>query len=181
LCALSSILHLPLPSMSPFWTLLWSVLTNSVDQFAFQPTGSTICALIQPFNALFTLLESTHMSLYLHWISLRRLTIRHSAVLDKFMGLLIPDDIYNGLEFLQRTFSLQDIMASIRQGSRYWISSFLHQTLPRVSLKWWATNNNRSLNRTKFSGNRVLHTEKQTWLGDHTAVHLRLWEHRIKE
>lgn len=99
------------------------------DQFAFQPTGSTTCALIQLFHIISTLLESNqYVIVFALDFSKAFDSVRHSAVLDKFSKLLIPDNIYNWIESFFRGHShctkfghdssnFQEIMASIIQGS----------------------------------------------------------------
>jgi len=99
------------------------------DQFAFQPTASTTCALIHLFHTISTLLESNpYVIVFALDFSKAFDTVRHSAVLEKFSKLLIPDHIYNWIEsffhghshctkFGHETSDFQDIMASIIQGS----------------------------------------------------------------
>jgi Reverse transcriptase (RNA-dependent DNA polymerase) len=77
------------------------------DQFAFQPTGSTTCALIHLFHTISTLLESNpYVIVIAHDISKAFDTVGHSAVLDKFSSLHIPDHIYNWIVILSRPLSL---------------------------------------------------------------------------
>jgi hypothetical protein len=99
------------------------------DQFAFQPTGSTTCALIQLFHTISTLLESNpYVTVFALDFSKAFDSVRHGAVLDKFSKLQIPDYIYNWIEsffrcrshctiFGDESSEFQDIMASIIQGS----------------------------------------------------------------
>ena len=66
------------------------------DQFAFRPTGSTTCALVNLNHTLANLLQ-THP--YVHLIALDFFkafdTVRHSTLLDKCRQFPILDSLYN--------------------------------------------------------------------------------------
>jgi len=99
------------------------------DQFAFQPTGSTTAALIQLLHTVTTLLDTNpYVIVYALDSSKAFDSVRHSAVLDKYLQLKIPDNIYNWIESFFRDHShctrfgsnvsgFQQILASIIQGS----------------------------------------------------------------
>lgn len=99
------------------------------DQFAFQPTASTTAALIRLLHTITNHLHSNpFVIVYALDFSKAFDSVRHSAVLDKFSRLNIPDHIYNWIEAFFRNHShctkfndevscLQNIMASIIQGS----------------------------------------------------------------
>ena len=99
------------------------------DQFAFQPTGSTTAALIHLLHTITTLLETNpYVIVYALDFSKAFDSVRHSAVLDKYSRLMIPDHIYNWIEsffrghehctrFGDQVSDFQKIMASIIQGS----------------------------------------------------------------
>ena len=100
------------------------------DQFAFQPTGSTTCALIQLFRTISVLLESnSYVIVFALDFSKAFDSVRHSAVREKFSQLILPDNIYNWIEsffrgrlhctkFGQECSGFQDIIASIIQSYR---------------------------------------------------------------
>ena len=90
------------------------------------------CALIHLFHTISTLLESNpYVIVFALDFSKAFDTVRHSAVLDKFSQLILPDYIYNWIESFFRGHShctkfgheshessgFKDIMASIIQGS----------------------------------------------------------------
>ena len=99
------------------------------DQFAFRPTGSTTCALVNLNHTLASLLQ-THP--YVHLIALDFSkafdTVRHSTLLDKCRQFPILDSLYNWLaryledrqhitKFGGMLSELRRITASIVQGS----------------------------------------------------------------
>lgn len=100
-----------------------------LDQFAFQPTASTTVALIHLLQTITTLLETNHFVIvYALDFSKAFDSVRHSAVLDKYLQLKLPDNIYNWIESFFRDHShctkfgnevseFRKIMASIIQGS----------------------------------------------------------------
>jgi Reverse transcriptase (RNA-dependent DNA polymerase) len=107
------------------------------DQFAFQPTGSTTCALIHIFHTISTLFESNPYVIVIALDFSKAFdTVRHSAVLDKFSSLHNPDFIYNWIESFFRGHShctkfgfessvFHDINASIIQGSSIGPASYV--------------------------------------------------------
>ena len=100
-----------------------------LDQFAFQPTASTTVALIHLLHTITTLLDTNHFVIvYALDFSKAFDSVRHSALLDKYLQLEIPDNIYNWIESFFRDHShctkfgnevsnFRKIMASIIQGS----------------------------------------------------------------
>lgn len=107
------------------------------DQFAFQPTASTTAALIQLLHTVTTLLD-TNLYVIVYALDFSRAfdSVRHSAVLDKYLQLQIPDNIYNWIEAFFRDHShctrfssdcsgFQKIMASIIQGSAIGPASYV--------------------------------------------------------
>ena len=69
------------------------------DQFAFQPTASTTAALIQLLHTVTTLLDTNQFVIvYALDFSKAFDSVRHSAVLGKYLQLQIPDNIYNWTE-----------------------------------------------------------------------------------
>ena len=99
------------------------------DQFAFQPSASTTAALVHLFHTVTNHLHSNpYVIVYALDFSKAFDSVRHSAVLDKFSQLNIPDHIYNWIEAFFRHHShctkfgdevsgFRDIQASIIQGS----------------------------------------------------------------
>jgi len=66
------------------------------DQFAFQPTGSTTAALVHLLHTVTTLLENNPFVVVLAIDFSKAFdSVRHSAVLEKFSCLDLPDHIYN--------------------------------------------------------------------------------------
>jgi hypothetical protein len=66
------------------------------DQFVFQPTASTTAALIHLLHTITHLLETnSYVIVYALDFSKAFDSVRHSAVLDKYSRLKIPDNIYN--------------------------------------------------------------------------------------
>jgi len=108
-----------------------------IDQFAFQPTSSTTAALIQLLHTVTTLLDSNlFVIVYALDFSKAFDSVRHSAVLDKYLQLHIPDNIYNWIEAFFRDHShctrfgsdcsgFQKILASIIQGSAIGPASYV--------------------------------------------------------
>jgi hypothetical protein len=102
---------------------------NFSDQFAFQPTGSTTAALIKLLHTVTELLDTNpYVIVYALDFSKAFDSVRHSAVLDKYLQLKIPDNIYNWVESFFRDHShctrlgsdisgFLQIFASIIQGS----------------------------------------------------------------
>ncbi|HSN24566.1 MAG TPA: reverse transcriptase family protein, partial [Methylomicrobium sp.] len=99
------------------------------DQFAFQPTASTTAALIQLLHTITHLLETnSYVIVYALDFSKAFDSVRHSAVLDKYSRLKVPDNIYNWVEaffkdhshctrFGDNVSQFRTILASIIQGS----------------------------------------------------------------
>ena len=99
------------------------------DQFAFQPTASTTAALIYLLHTVTSLLETNPYVVVLAIDFSKAFdSVRHSAVLDKYFRLNIPDNIYNwvesffedhshGIRFGDQVSVLKAISASIIQGS----------------------------------------------------------------
>jgi Reverse transcriptase (RNA-dependent DNA polymerase) len=99
------------------------------DQFAFQPTASTTVASIHRFHTITALLDTNRFVIvYAQNFSKAFDSVRHSAVLDKYLQLQIPDNVCNWLESFFRDHShctkfgnevseFRKIMASIIQGS----------------------------------------------------------------
>lgn len=102
---------------------------NFLDQFAFQPTASTTIALIHLLHVISELLDTNpFVIVYALDFSKAFDSVRHSAVLDKYLQLVMPDNIYNWIESFFRDHShctkfgnevseFRKIMASIIQGS----------------------------------------------------------------
>ncbi len=102
---------------------------NFSDQFAFQPSASTTAALIQLLQTLTTLFDANpYVIVYMLDFSKAFDSVRHSAVLDKYTRLKIPDNIYNWVEsffrdhahctrFDNEVSDFRKILASIIQGS----------------------------------------------------------------
>jgi len=102
---------------------------NFLDQFAFQPTASTTVALIHLLHVISELLDTNpFVIVYALDFSKAFDSVRHSAVLDKYLQLEMPDNIYNWIESFFRDHShctkfgnevseFRKIMASIIQGS----------------------------------------------------------------
>ena len=100
-----------------------------MDQFAIQPTASTTVALIHILHTITTLLQTNqYVIVYALDFSKAFDSVRHSAVLDKYLQLEVPDNIYNCIESFFRDHShctsfgneiseFRKIMASIIQGS----------------------------------------------------------------
>ena len=102
------------------------------DQFAFQPTGSTAVALIKLLCSI-TYLIATHPYVIVYALDFSKAfdSVRHSAVLNKFCRMNLPDNVYNWIENFFREHShctrfggevsqFKLILASIIQGSWYW-------------------------------------------------------------
>jgi gmma-aminobutyric acid receptor subunit gamma/cGMP-dependent protein kinase 2 len=99
------------------------------DQFAFQPTASTTAALIYLLHNITSLLQTNpYVIVYALDFSKAFDSVRHSAVLDKYSNLRLPDNIYNWVEAFFRDHShctrfggeisqFRSISASIIQGS----------------------------------------------------------------
>ena len=66
------------------------------DQFAFQPTGSTVAALIQLLHTISSLLD-THPYVIVYALDFFKAfdSVRYSSVLNKFPKMNLPDNIYN--------------------------------------------------------------------------------------
>jgi hypothetical protein len=127
-----------------------------LDQFAFQPTASTTVALIHLLHTITTLLDTNHFVIvYALDFSKAFDSVRHSAVLDKYLQLEIPDNIYNWIESFFRDHShctrfgnevseFRKIMASIIQGSGIGPASYvvtasdLHPVTPSNSMDKYA-------------------------------------------
>ena len=100
-----------------------------MDQFAFKPAASTTVALIHLLHTITTLLVTNqYVIVYALDFSKAFDTVRHRAVLDKFVQLQMPDNIYNWIESFFRDHShctkfgneisgFRKIFASIIQGS----------------------------------------------------------------
>jgi hypothetical protein len=70
-----------------------------LDQFAFQPTASTTVALIHLFHVISDLLDTNQFVIvYALDFSKAFDSVRHSAVLNKYLQLEMPDNIYNWIE-----------------------------------------------------------------------------------
>lgn len=126
------------------------------DQFAFQPTASTTVALIHILHTITTLLQTIlYVIVYALDFSKAFDSVRHSAVLDEYLQLEMPDNIYNWLESFFRDHShctsfgnesseFRKIMASIIQGSGISPASYvvtasdLHATTPGNSVDKYA-------------------------------------------
>ena len=79
---------------------------NFSDQFAFQPSASTTAALIHLLHTITTLLESNpYVIVYALNFSKAFDSVRHSAVLDKYLMLKMLDNIYNWIESFFRDHS----------------------------------------------------------------------------
>lgn len=66
------------------------------DQFAFQPSASTTVALIHLLQTITNLLQTNpYVIVYALDFSKAFDSVRHSAVLNKFSRLSIPDHVYN--------------------------------------------------------------------------------------
>src|SRR5664279_696442 len=99
------------------------------DQFAFQPSASTTAALIHLLHTVTNQLQhNSYVVVYALDFSKAFDSVRHSAVLEKFSRLSIPDHVYNWIEAFFRDHShstklgeemseFRNIMASIIQGS----------------------------------------------------------------
>jgi hypothetical protein len=99
------------------------------DQFAFQPTASTTVALIHLLHTITTLLDTNnYVIVYALDFSKAFDSVRHSTLLDKYLQLEIPDNIYNWIEsyfrdhlhctkFGNEVSGFRKILASIIQGS----------------------------------------------------------------
>ena len=129
---------------------------NFSDQFAFQPSASTTAALIHLLHTITTLLESNpYVIVYALDFSKAFDSVRHSAVLDKYLMLNMPDNIYNWIESFFRDHShctkfgtevseFRKIMASIIQGSAIGPASYvvtaadLHPVTPGNSMHKYA-------------------------------------------
>jgi Reverse transcriptase (RNA-dependent DNA polymerase) len=69
------------------------------DQFAFQPTASTTVALSHLFHTTIALLDTNRFVIvYTLDFSKAFDSVRHSAVLNKYLQLQIPDSVYNWIE-----------------------------------------------------------------------------------
>ena len=76
------------------------------DQFAFQPSASTTAALIHLPQTITNLLQSNpYVVVYALDFSKAFDSVRHSAVLNKFSLLSIPDHVYNWIEAFFRDHS----------------------------------------------------------------------------
>jgi gmma-aminobutyric acid receptor subunit gamma/cGMP-dependent protein kinase 2 len=99
------------------------------DQFAFQPSASTTAAIIHLLQTITSLLDTQpFVIVYALDFSKAFDSVRHSAVLDKYSRLKIPDNIYNWVEsffrnhshctkFGNETSGFREVLASIIQGS----------------------------------------------------------------
>jgi hypothetical protein len=126
------------------------------DQFAFQPTASTTAALIHLLQTITTLLETNpYVIVYAIDFSKAFDSVRHSAVLEKYSRLKIPDHVYNWVESFFRDHShctrfggevsdFRKILASIIQGSGIGPASYvitaadLHPVTPGNSMAKYA-------------------------------------------
>ena len=107
------------------------------DQFAFQPTGSTTAALVHLLHTVTTLLENNPFVVVLAIDFSKAFdSVRHSAVLEKFSHLDLPDHIYNWIEsffrdrfhctrYGDRKSEFRAITASIIQGSTIGPASYV--------------------------------------------------------
>jgi len=107
------------------------------DQFAFQPTGSTTAALVYLLHIVTTLLENNPFVIIIALDFTKAFdSVRHSAVLQKFSHLDLPDHIYNWIEsFFRDRFHCtryndqksepRSITASIIQGSAMGPASYV--------------------------------------------------------
>ena len=101
----------------------------SVDQFAFQPSGSTTAALVYLLRTISQLLTiNPYVIVIALDFSKAFDTVRHSSLLKKFAKLDLPDNVYNWLvdyfedhshctSYKGETSKLLHISASIIQGS----------------------------------------------------------------
>ena len=99
------------------------------DQFAFHPSASTTAALVHLLHTITNQLQNNpYVIVYALDFSKAFDSVRHSAVLNKFSRLNIPDHVYNWIEAFFRNHShctkfgderseFCNIMASIIQGS----------------------------------------------------------------
>ena len=72
---------------------------NFSDQYAFRPSGSTTAALIQLFYTVTTQLDTnSYVVVYALDFSKAFDSIRHKSVLDKYLRLEMPDNIYNWIQ-----------------------------------------------------------------------------------
>ena len=107
------------------------------DQFAFRPTGSTTAAVISILQTITDMLK-TNQYVVMYSIDFSKAfdTVRHSALLEKYALLKIPDHIYNWLVdffrghshctvFAGKTSSFLQINGSIIQGSVIGPGSFV--------------------------------------------------------
>ena len=126
------------------------------DQFAFQPSASTTAALIHLLQTITNLLQTNpYVVVYALDFSKAFDSVRHSAVLNKFSLLSIPDHVYNWIEAFFRDHShctkfdgeisdFLNILASIIQGSAIGPASYvitasdLHPVTPGNSMHKYA-------------------------------------------
>jgi len=127
-----------------------------LDQFTFQPTTSTTVALIHLFHVISEQLDTNQFVIvYALDFSKAFDSVRHSAVLDKYLQLEMPDNIYNWIESFFRDHShctkfgnevseFRKIMARIIQGSGIGPASYvitaseLHSVTPGNSMDKYA-------------------------------------------
>ena len=99
------------------------------DQFAFRPTGSTTAAITSLLHIVTNLLTTNPYVIVISLDFSKAFdTMRHSTLLEKLAKLDMPDHVYNWMvdffsghshctEYRGQTSALQDITASIIQGS----------------------------------------------------------------
>ena len=81
-----------------------------LDQFAFQPTASTTGALFHLFHVISELLDTNQfVIIYALDFSKAFVSVWHSAVLDKYLQLEMPDNNYNWIESFFRDHSLHQV------------------------------------------------------------------------
>ena len=111
-----------------------------VDQFVFQPTGSTTAALIQLLQTVTTLLETNpYVIVYALDFSKAFDSVCHSQLLEKFSRLKLPDNVFNWIESFFRDHSHCTIIQGSGAGPASYVVTVAAYTQLLRATRWSST------------------------------------------